>query len=83
MENEFLKKLGNYADSYQKKCTSFRTPTQVLLALADGVQRLDLSPFEFQITVAHLVTDKLGRDVSIKQEALLIALKEALNGNKA
>ena len=78
--NEFNQKLQVFATSYQKKCTSFRRPDEVMLQLADGAKKLDLSPFEFQMAVAHLVTEKLNKDVSVRPEQLLINLKEALNG---
>lgn len=78
--NPLLEAFGAYTKRYQERTTSFRTPEEVLATLASGPTKMDLVPYEFQCTVAHLLIEKLGRDVSTRPEALIGALKEALGG---
>jgi hypothetical protein len=76
--NDFVAKLQAFAEHYQKRTTSFRTPEEIFPLLADGFVKLDLSPIEFQTAVCYLITAKANRDVNIKPEALLIALRDLL-----
>lgn len=77
---DFLQKLLDYTSTYQKKTTHYRRPDQILDALNTlGVHKMDLTPFEFQCVVCHLLTAKLGKDISLRPEGLTLALQEALN----
>lgn len=78
--NPVLEVFRQHTQRYQERTTAFRRPEQVLEALAANPEgRLDLTPYEFQCTVAHMLITKTGTDVSTRPEKLVQALQQLLN----